>query len=251
MHRFYVTDSGFDKTIEITGSDVNHAVNVLRLKKDDIVTVCDGRSNDYTCRISEINEKSIICDIEDIERSYAELPVNITLFQGLPKGDKMEFIIQKAVELGAVSVYPVIMQRSVVKIDDKKKNKKTERYAAVAESAAKQSRRGIIPEIPGIIDYKEAIRIAKSFDTILLPYEEAEGIEASRSLLEDICKNHKKGQTIGIFIGPEGGFTKEEVQMAEEAGANVITLGNRILRTETAGMMLLSVLSFLMEEKGN
>ena len=251
MHRFYVTDSGFDKTITITGEDVNHAKNVLRLTAGDVVTVCDGNNTDYTCRISEINDSSILCDIEDVLRSFAELPVNITLFQGLPKGDKMELIIQKAVELGAVTVYPVVMQRSVVKLDDKKKGKKTERYASVAEAAAKQSRRGIIPSVPGIIDYKEAVSIAKGLDNILLPYEEATDINASRKLIQDICDNAKAGESIGIFIGPEGGFTKEEVEIAKEVGAKVITLGNRILRTETAGMMLLSVISFLIEEKGN
>ncbi len=250
MHRFYVTDSGFDKTIAITGEDVNHAKNVLRLNEGDEITVCDGNNTDYTCRIDKISDSVILCNIEDVHRSFAELPVNITLFQGLPKGDKMELIIQKAVELGAVAVYPVVMQRTVVKIDEKKKSKKAERYASVAEAAAKQSRRGIIPEVPGIISYKEAIRLAEGFDKILLPYEEATDINASRKLTMDICNNAKNGESIGIFIGPEGGFTKEEVEQAKEIGAEVITLGNRILRTETAGMMLLSVLSFMIEEKG-
>lgn len=243
MHRFY-TDKGnmssADKTIMITGDDVNHIRNVLRLKCGDEIMVSDGEGTDYQCRISDISTDMVTADIEDVFRNAAELPVRITLFQGMPKSDKLELIIQKAVELGACEIVPVLTRRTVVKVDDKKAGKKIERYNGIAESAGKQSGRGIIPEVKSFMTFKQALEYAKTLDMNIIPYEEAEGIEYSRKVIDEI----KGKKSLGIFIGPEGGFAREEVEQAMSIGAKCITLGNRILRTETAGLAVLSVIMF-------
>lgn len=241
MHRFFVDNlSGASDNIIITGNDVNHIRNVLRLKIGEKIMVSDGSGTDYQCSISDIGSDMVIADIEDVFKNAAELPVKITLFQGMPKSDKLELIIQKAVELGVYEIVPVITKRTVVKIDDKKADKKLERYNGIAESAGKQSGRGIIPTVKPFMSFKQALEYAKTLDMNLIPYEEAKGMEYSREVIKDI---HGK-KSLGIFIGPEGGFAKEEVDMAIEAGAKCITLGNRILRTETAGLAVLSIIMF-------
>ena len=174
-----------------------------------------------------------------------ELPSKIYLFQGLPKSDKMELIIQKAVELGAWEVIPVATKRAVVKLDQKKAAKKRERWSGISESAAKQAGRNVIPEIKQVMNFQEALSYAKSLDVLLIPYELAEGMQATKERIQAI----QPGQSVGIFIGPEGGFEQEEVKLAMEAGAYPITLGRRILRTETAGMTMLSVLMYHLEQE--
>lgn len=247
MHRFY-TDKEYlnhsDKNVTITGEDVNHIKNVLRLKCKDEIVVSDGEGTDYQCRISELNADSVVADIEDVFRNSAELPVKITLFQGMPKSDKLEFIIQKAVELGVTEIVPVMTKRTVVKIEDKKAGKKLERYNMIARSAGKQSGRGLIPEVKGFMTFKEAIGYAKELDMNIIPYEDARGMEYARQVIQEI----KGKKSLGIFIGPEGGFAKEEVEQAMEVGAKCITLGNRILRTETAGLTVLSIIMFALDE---
>ena len=247
MHRFY-TDKEYlnhaDKNVTITGEDVNHIKNVLRLKCGDEIVVSDGEGTDYQCRISELNADSVVADIEDVFRNSAELPVKITLFQGMPKSDKLEFIIQKAVELGVTEIVPVMTKRTVVKIEDKKAGKKLERYNMIARSAGKQSGRGLIPEVKGFMTFKEAIGYAKELDMNIIPYEDARGMEYARQVIQEI----KGKKSLGIFIGPEGGFAKEEVEQAMEVGAKCITLGNRILRTETAGLTVLSIIMFALDE---
>lgn len=248
MHRFYVENlSELNKSVIISGEDVNHIKNVLRLSVGDSITVSDGSSRDYECVISQIDDE-VIADIVDIHDCNAELPVKIRLFQGVPKADKLEFVIQKAVELGAVEIIPVMMERTVVKLEDKKKDKKLERYRKIAEAAAKQSRRGIIPEIGEYMSYKAAIE--SLYDNsginrlVLVPYENAEGMEFTRSILSKASSYDE----IDIFIGPEGGFADSEIQIAEEKGAVILSLGNRILRTETAGMTILSILGFILDK---
>lgn len=247
MHRFY-TDKGYlnnaDKNVTITGEDVNHIKNVLRLKCGDEILVSDGEGTDYQCRISALNSDSVVADIEDVFRNSAELPVKITLFQGMPKSDKMELIIQKAVELGVAEIIPVMTKRTVVKIEDKKAAKKLERYNMIARSAGKQSGRGVIPEVKGFMTFKEALCHAKDLDMNIIPYEDAKGMEYARQVIQEI----KGKENLGIFIGPEGGFAKEEVEQAMEIGAKCITLGNRILRTETAGLAALSIIMFALDE---
>jgi len=196
------------------------------------------------CSIQEFTDDTVILNIEDILGTSRELSAKITLFQGLPKGDKMEQIIQKTVELGVTEIVPVAMKRCVVKLDDKKAGKKIERWNGIALSAAKQSKRGIIPEIKDVMSFKEAIKMASHMDACLVPYENAEGIEGARKLVESM----KDKKSIGIFIGPEGGFDDSEIEFALENGAKTLTLGRRILRTETAGMTMLSILMFALEE---
>lgn len=245
MHRFFVDNlSGASDNIIITGSDVNHIKNVLRLKIGEHIMISDGSGTDYECSISDIGSDMVTADIEDVFKNAAELPVKITLFQGMPKSDKLELIIQKAVELGVYEIVPVITKRTVVKIDDKKVDKKLDRYNGIAESAGKQSGRGIVPVVKSFMSFKQALEYAKTLDMNLIPYEEARGMEYSREVIKDI---HGK-KSLGIFIGPEGGFAKEEVDMALDMGAKCITLGNRILRTETAGLAILSIIMFEVDE---
>lgn len=245
MHRFFVDGVNTQgKNIIITDGDVNHIKNVLRLRCGERILVSDGNGMDYQCSISDISDDMVVAQIEDVFRNAAELTTRITLFQGMPKSDKLELIIQKAVELGVYEIVPVMTKRSVVKIDDKKASKKIERYNGIAESAGKQSGRGIIPQVKNFMTFKQAIEYAKSLDTNIIPYEEAEGLDYSRQVIKDI----KGKKSLGIFIGPEGGFAKEEVDMATGMGAKCITLGNRILRTETAGLAVLSIIMFEIDE---
>lgn len=245
MHRFFVDNcSGAVDNIIISGGDVNHIKNVLRLRCDDKILISDGNGTDYECSITDISDDEVVANIEDVFRNAAELSTKITLFQGMPKSDKLELIIQKAVELGVYEVVPVITKRTVVKIDDKKASKKLDRYNGIAESAGKQSGRGIIPQIKEFMTFKQALEYAKNLDMNIIPYEEAEGLEYSRQIIRDV----KGKKSLGIFIGPEGGFAKEEVDMAIEMGAQCITLGNRILRTETAGLAVLSIIMFEIDE---
>ncbi len=245
MHRFFVDNcSGATDNIIITGSDVNHIKNVLRLKNGEKILVSNGNGTDYECSIVSMDEDTVVANIEDVFRNAAELTTKITLFQGMPKSDKLELIIQKAVELGVYEIVPVITKRTVVKIDDKKAGKKLERFNNIAESAGKQSGRGIIPQVKDFMTFKQAIEYAKSLDMNIIPYEEAKGMEYSRQVIKDI----KGKKSLGIFIGPEGGFAKEEVDMATAMGAKCVTLGNRILRTETAGLAVLSIIMFEIDE---
>lgn len=245
MYRFFVDESQItEESVVITGSDVNHIKNVLRMKIGEEILVSNGNDREYTCALSEIEEDQVVATIQDIDGPARELPIKVTLFQALPKGDKMETIIQKMVELGVYEVVPVSTKRCIVKLDDKKAEAKTKRWNAISESAAKQSKRGIIPQVLKPITYKQALEQAKKMDMVLIPYEEAENMEKTREIISTI----KPEMSIGVFIGPEGGFASEEVESAIEMGAKDITLGKRILRTETAGMALMSVLMFAMEE---
>ena len=243
MYRFFVKKEQIEKGfVSITGADVNHIGNVLRMKAGEEVRISDGES-DYYCIIREIGPEQVKAEICYEEKEKTELPSRIYLFQGLPKKDKMELIVQKAVELGAFQIVPVAMSRCVVKLDKKKAETKRQRWQAISESAAKQSKRIVIPEISNVMSYKEAVKLGKSMDVKLLPYENEEGMEASRNLIKSI----KPGQTVGIFIGPEGGFSEQEVEQAREAGFCTMSLGRRILRTETAGLAILSVLMYHLE----
>ncbi len=245
MYHFFAEHENIHDTyIEIVGSDVNHLKNVLRFKDGDNLLISSGDNVDYICHISEMYDDKIIALIDSIDNVGKELPSKVYLFQGLPKGDKMELIIQKMTELGVHQIIPVAMKRSVVKLDSKKEGNKIKRWNLIAESAAKQSKRSIIPEITGVCGFKEAIEFADSLDVKLLPYECADGMSKTKNIINNI----KKGQSVAIFIGPEGGFDIEELEFAKEHGFEIITLGKRILRTETAGMMLMSVLMYNFEE---
>ena len=169
-----------------------------------------------------------------IEENYqnTDLPIKIVLFQGLPKSDKMELIIQKAVELGVHSIVPTEMARCVVKLDDKKKKSKKERWQAIAESAAKQSKRSEIPEVCDVLSYDEALKKAAELDLLLVPFESKNGMRDTKEALSQI----KSGMSVGIIIGAEGGFDELEIEKAQSSGGRIISLGRRILRTETAAI---------------
>ena len=246
MYHFFVDPGQIGPTdIAITGSDVNHIRNVLRMQPGEQITVSSGEDEkEYRCEIRALSEEEVTAHIMWVEETGAELPSRISLFQGLPKADKMELVIQKAVELGAYELVPMATRRAVVKLDAKKGAKKVERWNTIAASAAKQSGRGIVPEVMSVKTYKEALEMAKNLDVVLVPYECAEGMDHTKELIQSI----KPGQSVGIFIGPEGGFDPDEIALACETGGQVITLGKRILRTETAGLALLSVLMFQLEQ---
>lgn len=244
MHRFFVESNQIsNKEIIIQGTDVNHIKNVLRLRIGEKIQISNGQGETFYCIIQLINDKNIITDIIEQNTNNSELKTKIYLFQGLPKKDKFELIIQKAVELGVYEIVPVITARTIVKLDEKKEQKKGNRWDSIAESAAKQANRGIIPFVSTPLSFKEAIKYASKLDMNLVPYEMATDISKSRHIINNInCSS------IGVFIGPEGGFEEEEIQMAIDQGIIPITLGKRILRTETAGIAVMSLLMFNIEE---
>ena len=247
MQRFFVDPCQIDEKthqIYITGTDVNHIVNVLRMKQGEELWISDGSKKEYHCTIESFDSDQVCLHILYAQEPDYELPGRIYLFQGLPKADKMELIIQKAVELGVYEIIPVETRRCVVRLDGKKATKKTERWNQIAQSAAKQSKRMLIPEVHSVMTYKEALLYAETLDVKLIPYELAEGMKETKNLISQI----RPGQSIGIFIGPEGGFEEGEVEAAVSAGASPVTLGKRILRTETAGLAILSVLMFHLEQ---
>lgn len=248
MSCFYTEKGNISDTqVRLTGVDVNHIKNVLRMAEGEEITVCDGEGIFYDCTISGLSAESITADISARREAKTELPVRITLFQGLPKKDKMELIIQKAVELGVDEVIPVVTRFCVAKIgDEKKEKKKLERWQAISEAAAKQSGRGKIPRIRLAMAYKEALGLCSQMEKGMIPYEKAEGMKAFQKTIRD-CGQLPAGSRLGIFIGPEGGFDEKEIEAALAAGVQPVSLGKRILRTETAGLCILSVLMLELE----
>ena len=246
MYQFFVEPSQIQgNKIIITGSDVNHIKNVLRMKAGEEIAVSNGIDNkEYSCGITEFLEEEIICTLRFVKEDGVELPSKIYLFQGLPKADKMELIIQKAVELGVYEVIPVSVKRAVVKLDEKKKKAKQERWQGIAEAAAKQSKRGIIPKVKHVMSIKEAITYAEPMDIKLIPYELAGDMAKTKEIISAV----EPGKSIAVFIGPEGGFEESEISQAMEKGILPITLGKRILRTETAGLTVLAWLMYHLED---
>lgn len=238
MPKFFVNQEQIKENhITLLGEDAKHIKTVLRAKEGEEITVCDGCGMDYTCKIIGFGE-GIETEILEKMPCEVEPATKITLYQGLPKADKMEWIIQKCVELGVVRIVAVSTERAIVKLD-KKEEKKLDRWQKIAEAAAKQSGRGIIPQIgKKVLSFSQAVEEAASLDGAIIPYEK----EENRGLREFV--QNCKGQEIGIFIGPEGGFSEEEIHLAEEKGILPITLGKRILRTETAGMTTAAILLY-------
>lgn len=234
-----------DKSVIINGPDVNHIKNVLRMRVGEEISVSNGQDGrEYRCGIAEFREDSIRCELRFVKEDGVELPVQVTLFQGLPKGDKMELIIQKAVELGVYEIVPTAMKRCVVKLDERKAAAKTQRWQSIAEAAAKQSRRGLIPKVSPVMSMAQALDAAADMEVKLIPYELESGMERTRELLSGI----RPGQRVAVFIGPEGGFEESEIAAARERGICPVTLGRRILRTETAGMTVLAWIGYLCEQ---
>ena len=245
MYQFFVEPSQIQGTrVIITGNDVNHIKNVLRMQPGEEIAISNGEDGkEYRCGIEELYEDEIVCSLRFVKEDGVELSSKIYLFQGLPKADKMELIVQKAVELGVYEIIPVATKRAVVKLDEKKAKSKIARWQTISEAAAKQSKRRIVPQIHSVMNFKEAVTYAKDMQVKVIPYELAEGMEKTRELIGNV----KPGQDIAIFIGPEGGFEENEIQTALENGIEPITLGKRILRTETAGFTVLSWIMYQLE----
>lgn len=245
MYQFFVEDTqvGASSAV-IGGSDVNHIKNVLRMKRGERVRISTVSGRNYYGEIAELSDAAVFVDILEECAEDTELTSRIYLFQGLPKSDKMELIIQKAVELGVYEIVPVVMKNCVVKLDEKKAQSKVTRWQEIAKSAAKQSKRSLIPTVCMPLSYKEAVAKAAELDVVLVPYENERGMEATREAIAQITP----GESIGIFIGPEGGFAEAEIALAKEKQAQIISLGKRILRTETAGLAALSILMYHLEE---
>ena len=258
MQHFFVSPSQINgHTIVITGEDVNHIKNVLRMKPDEEISIGNGADdNEYRASIKELKDDEIICDLLFVKEDGVELPVGITLFQGLPKSDKMDTIIQKAVELGAVRIVPVATERAVVQLDAKKAASKKERWQKISEAAAKQSKRAIVPEVTLPITMSEAVNMAASMNAAAIPYELENGMDGMKAFVDKVKslagdkgkdKDKEAKPEVAVFIGPEGGFADEEIELAGNAGITPVSLGRRILRTETAGMTVLSILMYALE----
>lgn len=246
MYKFFVPKESIkEENIVLQGSDVNHIRNVLRMRVGEKIIISDGIDKEYKCEIIDITEEDVMCKILDVDGMVAELPSKIYLLQGLPKMDKMELIIQKAVELGVYEIIPVATKRAVVKLDEKKSATKVKRWNSISESAAKQSKRSIIPKVSEVVSFKQAVDLIKDFDTAIIPYEQETNILESKKIFDQI----KEGTNVAIMIGPEGGFSDSEIKYARENNVKPISLGKRILRTETAGLMVLSVIMWKLEKE--
>lgn len=232
MYNFFVKNENIsNKKVYISGSDYNHIRNVLRMQPGDAFLIsCDGMS--HYCSVETFENEMVVANILKEDYNDTNLPIQLFLFQGLPKSDKMELIIQKTVELGVDGIIPVEMNRCVVKLDEKKKKGKQSRWQSIAESAAKQSKRNIIPEVFEVMSFKNALKKSQELDLLLVPYESKNGMADT----VDALKSIKSGMKVGVFIGPEGGFEENEIQSATEIGGKIISLGKRILRTETAAI---------------
>lgn len=247
MHRFFVSREMIrGNDISILGEDVVHISKVLRLRTGDRITVSDGEDYEYLCQISCIDKKTVICDIIEKSRFLTEAPVKVHLYQGIPKAAKMDLIVQKCTELGIDTIIPVDTERVVIKLgNDRDTGNKIIRWRRIAEEASKQSSRGRIPSILEPIGYGEAAGSIRDYDLAIIPYE-----KENKTSLKQILKGKNNINKIAIFIGPEGGFSEDEVDMAEREGAFPVTLGPRILRTETAGFACLSILMYELGDMG-
>ena len=237
MFNFFVDSESQNQIFTLTGANHNHAVNVLRLKLGDKIIISHDNKS-HLCEVQSIEKDSLKVKVVEYDYINTTLPIEITLFQGLPKSDKLELIIQKAVELGASKIVPVEMQNSVVKIEEKKKESKTARWQAIAESAAKQCKSAFIPQIEKPLTFSQALKEIENYNLFILPYENALGMQHTLQTLKDI----KSGDKVAVMIGPEGGFSQEEIEKAKSVNAKIISLGKRILRTETAAITTLSML---------
>ena len=249
MPKFFVAENQINNNkITIIGNDVSHIKNVLRQKSGDKITICDtSKEQDYLCEIDKIEEKSIDCNIIEKLENNTESNVKVTIFQGLPKADKMELVIQKSVELGVYDITPLQMKRCVVKLNEKDKAKKIQRWQKISEVAAKQCGRNIIPKINNIVNVKEVCNLCNEYDIVLIAYEN-EKENTLKKELKNLKKLDKEEIKVAVIIGPEGGIAPEEIEMFEENGAKIITLGNRILRTETVALSVLSIIMYELEK---
>lgn len=243
MYNFFISESNVsEKETRIVNDDYNHIKNVLRMREgDELIVSFNG--NSHLCKIKAFLNDEVIAEI--IEKNYLQtnLPVKVYLFQGLPKSDKLELIIQKAVELGVDEIIPVENKRSVVKIEEKKADAKVSRWQSIAESAAKQSKRNVVPTVKKPMPFNKALSVASNFDLVIIPYENKDGMQSTINAFKSL----KRGMSIAVFIGPEGGYDDDEIKAAIDSGAIPVSLGKRILRTETAAITSLSAIMLYAE----
>ena len=248
MPKFFIDNTQItNNQIIITGQDVRHITSVLRLELGDKINVCNKDNGDnFIAEIRDVKKEIIICEVLEKVNKVETQNVEITIFQGLPKADKMELIIQKCTELGVKEIFPVEMERCVVKLDSKSEIKKIERWQRIAEAASKQCRRNNICKINSPTNIQSICSIINDYDILLVPYED-ENNNSFKSVLQN---NKKDNIKIGIVIGPEGGFDLKEIEELKRHGANIITLGNRILRTETVAVAMTSAIMYEFNELG-
>lgn len=247
MHKFFVNKENISEDkITITGDDVKHIGKVLRLRTGDIISISNGEGLEFTSIIDSIDKKEVLCTVKETLENKTESKLNITLFQGLPKSQKMDLIVQKGVEIGINRINPVITKRVVVKTEKKDISNKIERWNKIALEASKQSGRGKLLKVENPIDFKKAADSLEDFDLIIVPYENKEDI----GLKNVLSKSNKDYKNIAIFIGPEGGFEEEEIEYLLSTGAHIVTLGPRILRTETAGFVTSTILLYELGDMG-
>lgn len=249
MPKFFVNQTQLNnEKIFIEGQDVKHIKNVLRMKVGEHIDVCNvDVTQNYECEIEEINNENIICKIIKERENDSESKVKITIFQGLPKADKMELVIQKSVELGVYNIVPVAMKRCVVKLDSKDVRKKVERWQKISEVAAKQCGRDIIPKVSEVVKIDDICKMMDSYDKIIVAYEN-EKDNTLKNEIQKIKMLDKEEIKIGVLIGPEGGIDEKEIEILKSAGGNIVTLGKRILRTETVALNVLSILLYELEK---
>ncbi len=252
MPKFFVTTNQINNEyITIENEDVKHIKSVLRAKKEEILEICNSEtSKNYLCKIEDLTDNYIKCKIISDISSDAESNIHITIFQGLPKADKMELIIQKSVELGAFDITPVEMKRCIVRLDSKDKIKKIERWKKISEVAAKQCGRDIIPNINNISNISDICKKISEYNLVLVAYEKEKEntIKKELLMLKEHMKTSKDIVKVGVIIGPEGGLEENDVNILKQNGAKIVTLGNRILRTETVALNILSVISYELEQ---
>lgn len=252
MPKFFVNKKQVEnETINIIGGDVNHIKNVLRKKEKEKIEICiignEEKGIDTISEIEKIEENCIKCRILEYKASETEGKIQVTIFQGLPKSDKMELVIQKSVELGVYEIYPTEMKRCIVKLKEQEANKKIARWQKISEVAAKQSGRNIIPQIKEKVNIKQVCNLVKDYDKLIVAYEE-EKENSLKSELKSIKSKDKENIKIAILVGPEGGIDLEEIEELSKAGAVIVTLGKRILRTETVALNVLSNIMYELEE---
>jgi 16S rRNA (uracil1498-N3)-methyltransferase len=244
MQRYFVSEDAFQGSfVRLTGEEVHHIRNVMRFQPDDQIIVCKEDGMDYLCSISEINRNEILCEVVEKRPSKGEPKTRITVAPSLVRSNKLEWIIQKGTEIGAVSFQPFCSERSLIHIDDKKERKKRERWQRIAKEAAEQSHRGKVPAVLPALSWKEFLAEMERFPLVLIAYEKG-GVPIRQAMAGS------QADEIMLVTGPEGGFTEAEIDEAKARGAVPVTLGNRILRAETAPLVALSCILFARHELG-
>ena len=247
MYKFFVKEEQIvEDKVSIIGEDINHIKNVLRLNVGEEIYICSkDTSKSYMCKILELDNNEVICEVLEEVLDTTEANTYIHIFQGLPKADKFEFIIEKCTEIGVKEITPVVMKRSIVKLDEKDKAKKLERWQKIAEVAAKQSKRDSILKVNNVINFQNIFEKVKEYDILLVAYEEEKETTLKKALREFKEKQNLK---VAVIIGPEGGIDENEINLCKENKFTSVTLGKRILRTETAPLVISSNILYELED---